>query len=133
MDRHEQVMSAVREHLEKKPDASVEELYELGLAIDSKIGALTKRQFHARYPLQVKRKRSLAERPPGERKRRRTRKARKAQAGPTRKRNTRANKREKVRAQLLSFATALAEAETRVEIVKVLATVDSYVDAIVSE
>ena len=78
---------------------------------------LTKRQFHARYPLQVKRKMN-----PVRRKRRRKKAQGKAAAGPT------GSPREAVRSIFLDFASELAGAEARGEIVRVIASVDRWVD-----
>lgn len=118
----EKVMSLVEKELEKNPDASVTELYETAKAAHPSVGQLTHRQFNARYPLQVKRK-----------------KAQKSRKRTSRRRSSRASKkgaldgvqREKVRKIFLDFASDLASAEQRSELVKVLAGVDRYVDQVV--
>lgn len=116
----EKVFAAVEATLKKKPGASVDELMEIAKGVSPAIGKLSKRQFHARYPLQVKRRMSPSK--PG---RRRNRKA----AG--RKRNARAKTnggRDAVRAVFLHFASDLAAAEARKDVVRVVANVDKYVD-----
>jgi 2-oxoglutarate dehydrogenase E2 component (dihydrolipoamide succinyltransferase) len=49
------VMSWVEGQLKDNPDVSVDELREGAVRLNAGIADLTKRQFHARYPLQVKR------------------------------------------------------------------------------
>lgn len=49
------VMDMVRRELEKNPSMSSEELFEKAKKVDRGIARLNVRQFHARYPLQVKR------------------------------------------------------------------------------
>jgi hypothetical protein len=120
------VFAAVEGALEKNPSASVDELYELAKSVNSSVGKLSKRQFHARYPLQVKRRMH----PP--RSRRKTR-AKSAKRGAGRARSTNGSAangsaRESVRAALLKFASDLAGAEARKDVVKVVASVDRYVD-----
>lgn len=53
----EDVRTAVAAALEENADASVEDLYNLGVETDAAVGKLSRRQFHARYVLPVKRKR----------------------------------------------------------------------------
>jgi uncharacterized membrane protein len=49
------VMSWVKAELKSNPKVSVDELIAGAVKLNSEIAELTKRQFHARYPLQVKR------------------------------------------------------------------------------
>lgn len=49
------VMDLVRKELVKDPSISSEALYQKAKKADRSIGSLSIRQFHARYPLQVKR------------------------------------------------------------------------------
>ena len=56
----EKVMQFVEEALKKNPRIKLEDLYELTKKFKSAVGRLSKRQFNARYPLQVKRRRALA-------------------------------------------------------------------------
>lgn len=115
----EKVMALVEKELKKKPDASVTELYEKAKSEHPSIGQLTHRQFNARYPLQVKRKKS--QKSPG-------RSSRRGSSRSPRKSSSGGSQREKVRAVFLAFATDVVAAEERTELVKVLANVDKYVD-----
>lgn len=115
----EKVMAAVESALKKNPEASVDELLEVGKKVNPAVGRLTKRQFHARYPLQVKRKMN----PP---KRRRSRKGR----GRRGKGAADGATREAVRGTFLKFASDLAAAEARKDVVRVVADVDTYVDEV---
>jgi hypothetical protein len=49
------IMDMVRKEIQKNPSVSSEELFEKAKKVDRGIGSLNVRQFHARYPLQVKR------------------------------------------------------------------------------
>lgn len=119
------VMRYVEGVLTKKPDIELDELFQLTRKSHRSVAKLSKRQFNARYPLQVKRRRALAEKAadPIIRKK-----------APVRKRATTSppapssGERELVRKIFLQFATDIAGAEERKDLVKVLADVDSYVD-----
>ncbi len=54
------VMSLVEAALAKDPNASVETLYDMAKKSSRAIGKMNLRQFHARYPLQVKRRKNKA-------------------------------------------------------------------------
>jgi hypothetical protein len=118
----EKVLAAVENALKEKPDASVDELFELAKGVSQSVAGLTRRQFHARYPLQVKRK--LA--PP--RKRRTGR--RKGAAPRAESKTSGTHARDAVRSSFLRFAQDLAAAEARKDVVKVVAGVDRYVDEV---
>ena len=117
----EKVMSLVEQELEKKPDASVDELYDKAVKVEKSIGSLTKRQFNARYPLQVKRRKGGTS---GRKKKSRKRSA------SRRKKSTTNGAREAVRGVFLRFASDLAAAEARKDVVEVVASVDKYVDEV---
>ncbi len=53
---HENVMEFIEMELKKDPGVSNATLFEGAKLIDKSIGKLTARQFHAKYPLQVKRR-----------------------------------------------------------------------------
>jgi hypothetical protein len=118
----EKVLHAVEAALSKNPKTTLDELFEVAKGVNPAIGSLNKRQFHARYPLQIKRK--LA--PP------RPRRAKRAKGAPRRSRKAPSNGsiRDAVRASLIKFAADLAGAEARQDIVRVVAGVDRYVDEI---
>lgn len=126
-ETNDKVMAAVEAALKKNPDASVDELYTLATGIGKDVAKLSKRQFHARYPLQVKRRMNVGSRP--------KRKAGGAQKRPSRRTGRRAaqqngSQRDAVRTILLEFASELAAAEHRKDVVGVVASVDRWVDRI---
>lgn len=122
------VMSLVETALVNNPAVSVQELYDMAKRTKRSIRQMSLRQFHARYPLQIKRKK-------GNSARKRSRKAVRS-AGPTSP-GTAAPMREvrfagsvdrdAVRTTLLGFASDLAAADSRSEAVKIVASVDKYV------
>lgn len=117
------VMEMVSKELEKDPHVRASVLYEKALEIDQSIKDLSVRQFHARYPLPLKRKRTAGKKAGGRRASSAGRKARgssKPESSP----------RERVRRIILDFAGDLARAESRASIVEVLGNVDEYVDRV---
>lgn len=128
----DKVMAAVESALKKNPDATVDELFDMAKGINSSVGKLSKRQFHARYPLQVKRRSGRSAKKP-------KKKAARKKAAPRRTRS-RAKKaapvangpsRDSVRKIFLRFASDLAAAEARKDVVKVVAGVDRYVNDVI--
>ncbi len=126
-DVDEKVMEFVEETLDQSPKISLGELFERAKEVSPSVAELSKREFNARYPLQVKRRLAQA--------------ARAAQGGRTRsagarRRSRRASaakheaSREAVRQVFLQFATDLSGAEERRDLVKVLAGLDRYVDEV---
>jgi len=115
-------LKAVEVALKDNPKATVDELFEIAQGVNKAVAELSKRQFHARYPLQVKRKLSP----------RRPRRPRKPKAGARRARKAPANGpvRDAVRAIFLKFASDLAAADARKDLVRVVAGVDRYVDEV---
>lgn len=116
------VMALVEKELGENPDASVTELYEKAKAAHPAVSELTHRQFNARYPLQVKRKKSQSA---GKRRSRR-----RSRRGP-KKGGIDGAQRDKIRAAFLDFASDLAAAQERSDLVNVVAGVDKYVDRVV--
>lgn len=121
----DKVMDMVRKELDENPDAENKELYEKATKVDGSIADLTLRQFHARYPLQVKRQ-----------------KAQKSGGGSRKKRSSSGRgggsgkgpdvNRDKVRATLLQFAKDVSSAEGQAStLIDVLENVDDYVDQVV--
>lgn len=155
--KSERVMDMVRRELQKNPTIKSQDLFEKAKKIDSGLSNLSIRQFHASYPLQVKRmagraaggakrgrkrtggtavKKTTTGRRPG-RPRGRPRKsttAAPAAAGRPRRgrppgsRSAGGSGREGVRSILMQFAGELAGAENRSDVVQVMGNVDSYVD-----
>ena len=126
-DIDEKAMKFVEDTLEQSPRILLDELFQRTKRVSSSIGLLSKRQFNARYPLQVKRRKALAARPKG---------AGRAKANPLagpphRKMPVPASQtRDLVRQVFLQFATDVTGAEDRKDLVKVLAGVDQYVDQV---
>lgn len=121
----EKVMAVVEEELRKNPGATVDELYAKAREASSGVGKLTRRQFNARYPLQVKRRLQGRGGRKGGRRRGRPPRARR-EATPAV-----GNNRDAIRDAFHRFASDLAAAEARKDLVKVLANVDKYVDLVV--
>ena len=118
----EKVMAAVAVALSGNPTASVDELFEMARKVNPAIGELSKRQFHARYPLQIKRKLNP-------RKRRKRRQV-KAAGGSGSGSGGSVARRDAVRSAFLKFASDVAGADERKDLVRVVANVDQYVDEV---
>ncbi len=116
----EGVLAAVEAALKKNASATVDELMEVAKKVSPAVAKLSKRQFHARYPLQIKRRMS-----PTKATRRRA-----PQAAARKRGGKGVDGREAVRAAFLRFASDLAGAEDRKEVVHVVANVDKYVDEV---
>ena len=114
------VMAFVEAELANNPGAGSLELFGKAKQSFPSVVSLSIRQFHARYPLQVKRRASAG----------RARKRRKKKAPPTRTADQ--DRRVAVRAILMRFATDLVSAEAKADIVKVLADSDRYVDEFIA-
>ena len=121
-DINDDLMAFVEAELKKAPDMSSKALFEKAKEDHEAARGLTIREFHARYPLQVKRKQALASGTTRKRKSksRRSRRSRKNQTA----------NRDAVREVLLGFASDLSAAEARKDLVKVLSRVDGYVDKV---
>lgn len=132
----DKIMQLVEKELEKNPDQSVDELFEKATKVDKSIEKLSKRQFNARYPLQVKRRKGGTRK----KKKKKTTKAGKKRTGGRRSTRTSSGTgasgaassggREAVRATLMKFASEMAASEERRDLVKFLAGVDRYVDEV---
>lgn len=128
-----ELMAFVEAEMAKNPDIATKELFEKAKEEMEAAGELTIRQFHARYPLQVKRRQSLAAGGAKSGGGRRSKKPRSKGIGRGRgrRRSTAAKasgNRDEVRTVLLKFASDLSAAEERKDLVGVLAQMDKYVD-----
>jgi hypothetical protein len=180
-DSNQRVMDLVRREIAKNPGVSSEALFAKAKKVDSSLGRLSTRQFHAKYPLQVKRALKRAgdrakaaipvkkTRGPGKRGPGRPRKittkrgpgrprkiTTKRGPGRPRKSTTQgvpgrrpgrppgsgassvstpaaasSSSRDAVRALLLQFASDVAGAPGKPEVVKVLTSVDRLVDRLI--
>jgi hypothetical protein len=136
----ERVLDMVRRELVRDPAVDNAVLYERAKALDpAAMEGVDRRQFNARYPLQVKRREltpsgaRIRKEPP-----RRRRAKRPAPAGPggaavaAAQPVFRQMAREAVRDVLLRFAQDLADAESRGQLVRVVAAVDVYAEQILA-
>lgn len=123
--RNDEVMQMVRKRIKKDPSVSNEVLKEQAEKIDPDIADLSSRQFHARYPLQVKRQLS--------------RQKQNGQGSESKKKSSQSKSqqtelsREQVRAVLIDFARDLSDAGSKAEMIDLLAGLDSYVDRILDQ
>lgn len=118
---HERVMELVESELKKNPKVSNTDLFKKAKRVSRSVSALTIRQFHAKYPLQVKRR--LAPKKP--------RKPRPKGTAASRAAKAPASNRDAIRRVLLSFAKELSAAESQTATIDVLAKLDKYVDRVV--
>ncbi len=120
-ETNEKVMDMVRQAILKQPDIATDELYKKAQKVDSSIRELTLRQFHARYPLQVKRKMAAAS---GKTRRRASR--RRARKGTDVDRGA-------IRESLVGFAREVSAAgdEGTAQVIDAMQSVDDYVERIV--
>lgn len=125
--KEEKVMALMEAELAKDPGAATGDLFEKAKAIDPAVGKMSLRQFHARYPLQIKRRRNKSA-PAGSGRSSRRKGGRKASAAPRRRRAQGGTPNASVRDVFIRFAEDLTAAEDRRHLVKVLANVDRYVE-----
>lgn len=151
-DTNEKVLALVEAELKKNPDASTQELQDAAKKKYPEAGELTKRQFNARYALQIKRRKpGTGDKPKAAKKSAASRAGAAVKKAATRTRSaarrTRkpatpapaaapataasAPDRDAIRGQFLRFATEITAAGERKDLVRVLASVDKYVDAVV--
>lgn len=121
------VMKMVRRELKKNPDIENKELFAKATEIDDSIEDLTLRQFHARYPLQVKRQKAQASGGGRKKKSKSKAKSRAAAGGGGRSGGV---DRDKVRGTLLRFAKEVSAASGKAEMVDLIANVDDYVEEV---
>lgn len=127
---NEKVMEMVRKELEANPDAENKDLYRKAEKLDKSIGDLSLRQFHARYPLQVKRKRAAKKRS-SKSKARKSSGKRTSTKKRTRKTAKGAVDRQAIRSTLLQFARDVSAADGKAEMIDLLGKVDDYVEDVV--
>lgn len=129
----DKVMQYVERELAKNPDVSNDVLLEGAKKLDKSVGQLTPRQFHAKYPLQVKRR---SGKPKATKKKSTSKSSRRGGASRGRgatKRSTNGASRageDRVRNVMLRFAKDLSSADSQVETIEVLSNLDRYVSDI---
>lgn len=118
----DKVMTFVERQLKKDPKTTSQKLFERAKKMDPAVARLSLRQFHAKYPLQVKRRSAP-------KKRGRPKTSKPAAAARTRRPPTRKAPGDEaaVRAVLLRFAKDVSAAEGKTETIEILANVDRYV------
>ncbi len=128
-DVNDKVMDMVRKELKKNPDAENQELYEKAKKVDGSVDDLSLRQFHARYPLQVKRQ--LAQKKGGKKGGRKRKSRKKSRSGGRGGGSASGADRDAIRGTLLQFAKDVSSAEGKAEMIDLLTSVDDYVDDVV--
>lgn len=129
--RNEEVLGRVRELLDKYPELNSRQLHDMAARMDTSLAAMPLRSFHARYVLPIKRARSAAASPPKPKRAAKTARTararqRKGEARPA------AEQRSRIHGVLYRLARDVAAADTRADLVDVLARIDAYVDDIVA-
>ncbi len=134
VEKIDKVMQLVEKELKINPKATAKELQQKAKAVSAPVGKLSVRQFHAKYPLQIRRK--LA---PKKRRRAAPKKLRQAAAKKPRRAASKARaargqvNREAIRNTLMTFAKDVSAAEGKSETIAVLRNLDKYVDTIIRE
>ncbi len=123
VEKLDKVMQLVEKELKKNPKATAKELQQKAKAVSASVGKLSVRQFHAKYPLQVRKK--LAPKKPRRAAPKKPRRAPKARAA-----RGQVN-REAIRNTLMTFARDVSAAEGKSETIAVLGKLDNYIDAII--
>ncbi len=126
---HERVMEFVERELKKNPKIGSGDLFKKAKKVSRTISGMTIRQFHAKYPLQVKRR--LAPKKSRKPQARKPRKTAVKKPAPRRAAKTAGGNRDAIRAVLLGFAKDLAAAESQAATIDVLVNLDKYVDRVV--
>lgn len=128
VEKKDAIMEMVRQELSDDPDAENKDLYAKAKKIDPSVDDLSLRQFHARYPLQVKRKMAQSRR---DRQKSRGTKSRTTGSGDGGTGGSGSVDRETIRSTLLRFARDVSAADGKAEMIDVLSSVDDYVDDVV--
>jgi hypothetical protein len=128
VEKKDAIMEMVRQELSDDPDAENKDLYAKAKKIDPSVDDLSLRQFHARYPLQVKRKMAQSRR---DRKKSRGTKKPTGGGGSGGPDGADAAVRETIRSTLLRFARDVSAADGKAEMIDILSSVDDYVDDVV--
>lgn len=152
--KSQRVMDMVRREIQKNPAVGSQELFDKAKKMDGSMNSLNIRQFHAGYPLQVKRllkptPKGAAVKTPARRGPGRPRKIPAAPAvtaaakTPVRRRRRRAPAtptagaaaparagRDTVRSILIKFAGEVAAADGKADVVQVIGGMDRYVDQV---
>jgi hypothetical protein len=126
----ERVLEMVRRELAKQPDISSGDLFAMARKLDRSVRPLSLRQFHALYPLQVKRAEKAALRSAKKGTRRSAARTRGASRTRVPGAPGSAPDREAIRVLLLDFAGAVAAAESKAEVLKLVGEFDTWIDRV---
>ncbi len=124
VEKIDKVMQLIEKELKKNPKATAKELQQKAKAVSEAVGKLSVRQFHAKYPLQVRRK--LAPKKP-----RRAAPKKPRRAAPKARAARGQVNREAIRKTLMTFAKDVSAAEGKSETIAVLGKLDNYINAII--
>jgi len=132
---HERVMEFVERELTKNPDLASKELFEKAKKISRSISGLSIRQFHAKYPLVVKRRLAAKTKSrrgsKGSSKRSRSSATKRTRRAPaTRARKSAQPDRDVIRGVMLGFAKDLSAAGSQTETLDVISNLEKYIDKI---
>ena len=140
VEKIDKVMQLIEKELKKNPKATAKELQQKAKAVSEAVGKLSVRQFHAKYPLQVRRKlapkkpRRAAPKKPrraAPKKPRRAALKKPCRAAPKARAARGQVNREAIRNTLMTFAKDVSAAEGKSETIAVLGKLDNYIDAII--
>ncbi len=120
----DKVMQFIEKELKINPKATAKELQQKAKAVSEAVGKLSVRQFHAKYPLQVRRKLAL-------KKPRRAAPKKPRRAAPKARAARGQVNREAIRNTLMTFARDVSAAEGKSETIAVLGKLDNYINAII--
>ncbi len=124
VEKIDKVMQLIEKELKKNPKATAKELQQKAKAVSPSVGKLSVRQFHAKYPLQVRRNLAL-------KKPRRAAPKKPRRAAPKARAARGQVNREAIRNTLMTFARHVSAAEGKSETIAVLGKLDNYIDAII--
>ena len=124
VEKLDKVMQLIEKELKKNPKATAKELQQKAKAVSPSVGKLSVRQFHAKYPLQVRRKLAL-------KKPRRAAPKKPRRAAPKARAARGQVNREAIRNTLMTFARDVSAAEGKSETIAVLGKLDNYINAII--
>lgn len=118
------VMEFVEEQIAANPNVKSGDLFEKAKKVDASISGLSQRQFHARYPLQVHRKRAPSKP--------RASRSVNGRATRGRRKTAKVQHQQAVRDVLYRFAQELTASNEPAHLVKVMSDIDSYVDQVIA-
>jgi hypothetical protein len=139
-DVNQNVLALVRREIEKNPSVSNDVLVEIAAAIDRSVRKLSRQQFHGTYRLTAARaiasarggRRKAAGGQPASAKVKTNRPGRRTHITSAPNLNTDPSGRTAVRAALLEFASEIAKAESKADIIDALSSIERYVERVLA-